>query len=716
MTKLIIVESPAKAKTINKYLGKDYIVRATVGHMFDLGDGGPYNMGIDIEKDFTPKYVLMPDKKEVLNSILDALTQADQVFLAADPDREGEAIAYHVAAALKTKKPIKRVLFKKITKDGIMAGMANPLDIDKNLFDAQQARRVLDRIVGYQVSPFVIKLFGPHLSAGRVQSVVLRLIVDREREIEAFKPEEYWSIIACLSKKGSTDKFLAKYEGKVNNKKAAEKIKADLEKDSYWIKSIEEKEKKKFPFPPFVTSSLAATAAGYYKFPVVRTMKAAQTLYESGLITYMRTDSTRLAPEAVEACRDWLKDNKYDMPDKPNFYPNKDAAQDAHEAIRPSDVDKLPDSVFGTDDEKKIYKLIWQRFVASQMKPAIYDTVSLTIETSSGHILKAHGRVLREKGWLEIMDDTEGGDEKEAKLPLLKAKDSLECHPPIKAEQKFTQPPPRYSEKSLVVELEKRGIGRPSTYAAIFTKIANRAYVTVKSNIFYPTDLGKNVIDSLVKCFEFLNYEYTAAMENKLDQIADGKLSYLKMMQEFYKPFAVQVTSAYEANRKDYGFKCDKCGGKMLLKNGKNGHFMSCADYPKCSFSFSVEIKDDQPIKVEKSIGTVLNHIKCPQCKSGMIRREGAYGPFYSCSRYPNCKGTAPVIVKDCPKCGNSLAYRAKENELYLLCLDKSCGYSEHTGDEEFSKFNKNKLNKENKIPNKAKKVFKDGVKFSKAK
>lgn len=714
MKSLIIVESPAKAKTIEKYLGKDYVVRASYGHIFDLGDGGSYNMGIDIENNFTPKYVLMSDKKEKLKAITDAAMGADQIFLASDPDREGEAIAYHIFKALKTKKPIKRVLFKEITKSGVKHGISNPRDIDNNLFEAQQSRRVLDRIVGYQVSPFIIKLFGPHLSAGRVQSVALRLIVDREREIENFKPEEYWSVTVCL-KKDSNEFFVAKYEGKINDKEHAEKIKSDLEKDTFKVKSIDEKEKKKYPFPPFVTSTLAATAAGYFKFPVARTMKAAQTLYESGLITYMRTDSTRIAPEALDSCRDWLKGQNFDIPDKPNIYQNKDAAQDAHEAIRPTDIEKLPDQVFGTDDEKKIYKLIWQRFAASQMKPAIYDTATVTVESSSGHILKAHGRMLKYKGWLEIMEDTEE-DDKDAKLPLLKTNEKLTLKPPVKAEQKFTQPPPRFSEKTLVKELEKRGIGRPSTYAAIFSKITDRDYVKVKSNIFYPTDLGKSVIDSIVKYFSFINYDYTAEMELELDKIADGKFSYLEMMNKFYKTFAVEVKTAYFSNRKDYGFKCEKCQSQMILKNGKNGHFMACSTYPACNFSFSVKMENDLPVRIEREINVEKN-IKCPECKAGMIRRVGQYGPFYACSRFPNCNGKAPVIVKDCPKCDSHLALRVKDETLMAVCQKFSCGFSEKAPKDDydsFIKYSKKALAATNNIPKEAKKVVKDGERFSK--
>lgn len=670
---LIVVESPAKAKTIVKYLGPDYVVRASFGHIIDLASGGKSGIGVDIDNKFKPKYAVIPDKKDKLNAIIDAASEAKQIFLASDPDREGEAIAWHLAESLEsTGKPIKRVLFHEITKTAILKAVANPGDLNADLYDAQQARRVLDRIVGYLVSPFLINSLGPGCSAGRVQSVAVRIIVDREREIENFKPDEYWNITTCLAKPTTlTESFIAKYSNKVTDKKTAEKIKGDLDKDTYEISEMEEKEKKRNPYPPLITSSLAATAAGRYKFPAAKTMKAAQTLYEAGLITYMRTDSVRSSPESITACREWLGKNSHGVPSKANVYTSKGNTQDAHEAIRPTDVYKLPSSVFVSEDEQKVYKLIWERFVASQMNPALYDTVSVTVKSSSGHLLKANGRILKYKGWLEITGDADDDDEGEAKLPILKKGDKLILVPPkVKAEQKFTQPPPRYSEKTLIKELEKRGIGRPSTFAAIMSKITDRSYVSKKSDMFIPTDLGKKVVDNLVKHFHFMEYKYTAEMEEQLDKIADGKLDYLNMLQAFYTPFSTQLKGAYSSNEKDYGFKCDKCQEPMRLKHGKFGFFMACANYPTCKNTFSCEMIDEKPVAKANLELQIVAGVTCPKCGSGMSKRDGKFGPFYSCSTYPKCNGSAKVpFGKKCDKCNNEMYATVFSGELKLACM-----------------------------------------------
>lgn len=673
MTKtLLVVESPAKAKTLAKYLGPDYIIRASYGHIIDLVSGGKNGIGVDIENKFKPKYAVIPDKKDKLKAIIDAASQVQQIYLASDPDREGEAIAWHLADALQsTGKPIKRVLFKSLDKNPVLASIANPIELDSDLYDAQQARRVLDRIVGFLVSPFLMNSIGPSLSAGRVQSVAVRIIVDREREIENFKPEEYWNITSCLAKpKSLTESFIAKYANKVIDKITAEKIKKDLDTDTYLISELDEKEKKRNPYPPLITSSLATSAAGRYKFSAAKTMKAAQTLYEAGLITYMRTDSFRLSPESVEACRDWLKDHSHDLPATPNVYASKGNAQDAHEAIRPTDVNKLPQNVFLSEDEQKIYRLVWERFVASQMKPALYDTVSVAVKSSSGHLLKANGRVLKYKGWLDITGDFENEDEGEAKLPILKKGDQLVLVPPkVKAEQKFTQPPPRYSEKTLIKELEKKGIGRPSTYVSIMSKITDRSYVAKKSDMLIATDLGKKVVDSLVKHFSFMEYKYTADMEEQLDQIADGKIDYVKMLSLFYSPFSIQLKDAYTSNRKDYGFVCEKCNKKMELKHGRFGFFMACIDYPGCKNTFSCEMIEEKPVR-KMNAPEVVEGINCPKCSSGMIKKDGKFGPFYSCSTYPKCNGSGKVpFGKKCDKCNNELYATVFDGELKLACM-----------------------------------------------
>lgn len=669
---LLIVESPAKAKTISKYLGDDYIVRASYGHLVDLAGGGKDGIGVDLDHGFLPKYQVIPDQKDKLKTIIDAASGVKEILLASDPDREGEAIAWHIAEALKKFNiPIKRVKFGEITKNEILKGIKQAGALDQNLFEAQQARRVLDRIVGYMVSPFLINSLGPGLSAGRVQSVAVRMVVDREREIENFKPEEYWNISACLAKPTTlTDSFTAKYSNKITDKITADKIKKELDGDSYEVLTVVEVEKSRNPYPPFITSSLAISAAGRYKFPAARTMKAAQSLYEAGLITYMRTDSVRSNPEAIDACRDWLKKNKHDLPDKVVIYKTKNSAQDAHEAIRPTDVFKTPQNIFVSEDEQKIYRLIWERFVASQMKPALYDTVSVTVQSSSNHLLKANGRVLKYKGWLDITGDFENDDEGEAKLPILKPKDKLALvAPKVKSEKKSTQPPPRYSEKTLIKELEKRGIGRPSTYAAIMGKITDRSYIVKKGEMFNATDTGKNVVDSLAKHFSFMEYKYTADMEEELDKIADGKLDYLNMMNGFYTPFSVQLKDAYTAHRKDYGFKCDACQKKMYLKHGKFGFFMACENYPECKNTFSCEMVNEVPVPKEKVV-PVVSGVFCPKCNAGMIKRDGKFGPFYSCSTYPKCNGLSKIpFGKKCIKCNAEMYMTILNSEMKLACM-----------------------------------------------
>lgn len=681
---LIVVESPGKVKTISKYLGSDYVVRASVGHIKDLVSGGRYGIGVDIDNEFKLHYQITKSKKDVVNSIIDATTLAKEIVIASDNDREGCAICADLIDIFSsTGLPIKRAIFNEITKKAILAGLQNAGELDWNMVAAARARRALDRIVGYLVSPFIIDTLGPSLSAGRVQSVAVRMVVDREREIEVFKPEEYWNISSTLAKPSSlTESFQTKYVSRVTTKAVADKVKQDLETGDYQVSAVELEEKKRKPLPPLITVSLQTSAASKYKFPAAKTMKSAQMLYEAGLITYMRTDSYRLSPEAVTECRNYLTKQSYGMPTTPNTYSSKGGAQDAHEAIRPSDVFKLPQNVFLGDDEQKIYRLIWERFVASQMNPALYDTVAVTVKTSNGHILKANGKTLKYKGWLEVTGDTDGGDDNDTKLPVLKAGDKLTLVPPkVKAEQKATQPPPRYSEKLLIEELEKRGIGRPSTYAAIMSKITDRNYVTRKVNVFIPTDLGKKVVDNLVKYFDFVEYKYTADMELQLDKIADGKSDYLTTMQNFYTPFSVQLKKAYSANTKDYGFTCDKCQEKMELKHGKFGFYMACADYPnKCKNTFSCELVNEKPVK-KSSAPIIVEGTECPKCGCGMIKKDGKFGPFYSCSTYPKCDGKAKVpFGKKCPNCSDELYMTIYNNETILFCMGYNkvnCRYKE---------------------------------------
>ncbi len=665
--KLVIVESPAKAKTIEKYLGPDYIVRASKGHIKDLAIFKT-NIGVDIDNGFAPKYVIIDEKKDTVKGLIAAAGGVEEILLASDPDREGEAIAWHLADILKDKNvPIKRVFFHEITKKGVQKGIANPTILNENLYDAQQARRVLDRLVGFLVSPYLMNKVGPKLSAGRVQSVAVRMIVDREREIENFKPEEYWNILAALGKqKSPQDCFIAKYSGKITEGETANKIKKDLEKDSFIISELEEKEKKRNPYPPFITSSLAASAAGRYKFAAARTMKAAQALYESGLITYMRTDSVRISPDAIDACRDWLSQNNYDVPNKPNVYATKNSAQDAHEGIRPTDILKLPKNIYLSEDEQKIYKLIWERFVASQMNPALYDTVSVTVTSSSNHILKANGRVLKYKGWLEISGDLDNDDDGETKLPLLKKNEQLILVPPkVKSEQKFTQPPPRYSEKTLIKELEKKGIGRPSTYATIMSKITDRNYVDKKADMFIATELGKKVIDKLVGIFKFMEYEYTANMEEKLDKIASGDLKYIAMMTDFYTPFETELRKAYKKEIIITEFKCDLCQSFMHLRKSNYGIFLGCGNYPNCKFTAKCEMEDGKPVLLKVKTASNIN---CPNCNAAMVQKNGKYGPFYACTTFPKCNGQLSIAFGKCKKCQNKMLIKAFDRELKLAC------------------------------------------------
>jgi len=666
---LIIVESPAKIKTIQKYLGQDYVIRASVGHIADLSTDGKYGLGVDLDQEYKPKYVILSDKKDKLQSILDAATEVAEIYLATDEDREGEAIAWHLYERLKKfNKPIRRVFFKEITKSGIEKGMAEAGDLNKDIFDAQQARRVLDRIVGFLVSPFVIKFLGPNLSAGRVQSVALKMVVDREKDVLKFKPEEYWNILANVTKDIPKNKFIVKYPKRINNQEEAFKIKKELESGKLIITDLVEVEKKKNPYPPFITYSLAATAAGRYKFTAARTMKAAQSLYESGLITYMRTDSLRTSNEAIVSCRAWLATNKHDMPDKPNIYPSG-KGQDAHEAIRPTDINKLPSEMYSTPDEQRLYKLIWERFVASQMNPALYDTVGVTITSTDKHILKANGRVLKYKGWLEISQDLDKNDDDDTQLPVLKINDNLLFTPPgVKADKKKTQPPPRFSEKTLIKELKNKDIGRPSTYASIMSKITDRNYATRKSDMLIPSDLGISVIDKLGDFFDFMDYSYTAEMENKLDEIAAGNLKYADMLDDFYKPFEKQLKEAYASNQVDYGHRCKSCQSNMYLQHGKFGYYMACVNYPACKTTFSVELLDGKPV-LPASQETV-HGVHCPKCNDAMRRKGGEFGPFFSCVNYPKCFGSRKIpFGKPCNKCGEDLYATKFDGELKLACM-----------------------------------------------
>lgn len=586
MKTLIIVESPSKAKKIKDYVGKDYIVLASKGHITDLGKGGTHGLGVDIDNSFKPRYVLVDSQLDTLQALMDAATECDQILIASDPDREGEAIAWHLWSRLEDMgKPIKRVEFRLITKKDVQEALKHPRDINMSLFKAQEARRILDRLVGFMASPFLMNFFGAGLSAGRVQSVVTRLIVDRENEIKSFKPEEYWVIQAALIN-AARESFSAKYDIRITNGAVASKIKAELEGNNldatYIVSDVEAAEKKEKPMPPLITAKLQQIMSKNFSISADRTMKAAQSLYENGYVTYIRTDSVRVDEEAVKVARTWLKDNKFDIPKTANHYKNKDAAQDAHECIRPADISVGPDtSELAISDEKKVYETIWRYFLASQMTPAVYNTLKVTIKLKNNpeHILKASGKAIKSEGYLKILGVK---DDSKIEIPDLKKDDELILFGkmPVTMEQKFTQPPARFSESHLIETLEKKNIGRPATYAELLSKIETRNYVEKIGNVFHPTDLGHLITDELTKYFSFMKYDYTADMENKLDLIEHNKEDQLKMLTEFFVPFKIELNEAYMAHGAE---ACLKCKNPMILRAVSNGDkFWGCSAYPKC--------------------------------------------------------------------------------------------------------------------------------------
>jgi len=683
---LVIVESPSKAKTITKYLGKGFKVMASVGHIRDL----PKKLGVDIEGGFIEEYEIPASKVKVVTELRAAVKKADELILATDPDREGEAISWHLIEATKPPKgmPIKRVRFNEITPAGIAKAMAEPSEIDKNLVDAQRARRVLDRLVGYKVSQVLWDKVRRGLSAGRVQSVAVRLITDREKEITAFKPIEYWALKGQfgakeppafwmrLVKLGGSALQLGNKETRrrIEDERQAKYLKEHLEEASWKVTSLETKEKRRNPAAPFTTARLQQEAATKLRFAVSRTMQTAQRLYEGidlgkgpiGLITYMRTDSPRLAPEAVTAVRDYIKKHygaDY-LPEKPRAYRGKAGAQDAHEAIRPTDVTLTPDSLRGRldGDQLRLYSLIWRNTVACQMEAAKFDETivgaAVTLPNAEEALFEARGEIERFPGWLavyrsgKVEEEAKGEeatgqngegeeDEEHVGLPPL----TLGAHLTLKkldATQQFTTPPPRYSEASLVKKLEDDGIGRPSTYASIIATIQDRDYVKKHEGKFKPTELGMVVTDLLIEGFhDLMDPKYTSGMESQLDRIEEGELTFLKAMRDFYGPFekALKNASKGMTNIKagiETEKTCPKCGNKLLKRMGKNGLFFGCASYPDCDYT-------EDPEKLEEPEDAP----ECPNCgATPMILRKGRFGPFWACPNYPGCKG----IVKADPK------------------------------------------------------------------
>ena len=693
---LIIVESPAKARTITKYLGKAYNVMASVGHVRDLPAS---KLGGDIENDFKPPYITIKGKGKVLTEIKKAAGSASKIFLGPDPDREGEAIAWHIAEELTGKDDnIFRVLFHEITEKAIKEALHNPGRIDTNKVNAQQARRILDRIVGYKLSPLLWEKVRRGLSAGRVQSVAVRLICDLEKEILQFVSEEYWSLTATVEGKipPPFNIRLIKYRGediKIPDQQEAERIKGVLSGSEYIVKTIEKKERKKNPQPPFTTSKLQQEAARKLRFTAKKTMLIAQKLYEGieigsegpvGLITYMRTDSVRISADAQSEARKFIKDSigsEY-IPAKGIAYKNKKGIQDAHEAIRPTSVFRSPDEIkeYVDKDSFNLYRLIWNRFVACQMSPAILDTTTIDIQAGE-YLLRATGSVIKFPGFMKLYE--EGRDdsaqavegEEEDILPSVAEGERLNFLS-IEPKQHFTQPPARYTEASLIKELEEKGIGRPSTYAAILSTIQDRKYVEKKEGRFHPTELGVLVNDMLVEHFpELIDVTFTAKMEDELDEIEEGRYEWRQAVGDFYRPFDQHLEKARKEMRNVKGeetptdIKCEKCGNSMVIKWGKLGYFLACSGYPECKNTMNFKKSEDGTIEAMKEETTGEN---CPQCGSPMVIKSGRFGRFFACSKYPDCKTTKPITTGiACPQegCGGELTEkRSKRGKVFYSC------------------------------------------------
>ena len=711
---LVIIESPGKAKAIQKYLGKGFVVEASFGHVKDLPKS---TLGVDIDNNFETEYVVIPGKEKVLAKLKKLALSADSIYLAPDPDREGEAIAWHLAEELgdgKTKKKkkkkdgdepdrIRRVTFNEITKRAVQEAFEHPRDIDQNLVNAQQARRVLDRLVGYQVSPLLWDKVRRGLSAGRVQTVALRLIVEREREIKAFQKQEYWTIDAHLAgpKPPAFDaRFIGKGEEKVEvtNGEDAEKIRAALESADWLVRTVERKERRRNATPPFTTSKLQQDSSRKLRFSVKRTMMIAQRLYEGvelgeegsvGLITYMRTDSTRVSNEALAEVREYITSQygKDYLPESPNTYKEKKAAQAAHEAIRPTSAMRHPDQIkqYLKEDEYKVYKLIWQRFVASQITPAVFDQTTVDIDAKSGaetFWFRVTGSVPKFDGFLKVYEESkEGKDEEDEelkhKLPPLEAGQKLTLRE-LKPEQHFTEPPPRYNEASLVKELEERGIGRPSTYSAILSTIQERQYVQKLGGKFSPTEIGLVVTDLLVENFrDIFDVQYTARMEEELDEIEEGKETWTNALADFYKRFAKDLRYAekhmenIKRMEKPTDEKCERCGSPLVIKWGKHGSFYACSSYDKEnpeSCTFTKENPINLPDLDSADIQETTQEEYCENCGRVMVLKRGRFGQFMACTGYPDCKTTrrldqgkkVPDIPLDelCPKCGRNMMIR----------------------------------------------------------
>lgn len=688
MSKLVIVESPAKVHTIQKYLGPDYEVMASMGHVRDLPAS---RLSVDVKNDFAPNYENIKGKGELIKKLRAEAKKSDYVYLATDPDREGEAISWHLAQLLKLDETEpNRVTFNEITKSGIKYGMEHPRCIDQQLVDAQQARRVLDRIVGYEISPFLWKKIRKGLSAGRVQSVAVRLVVDREDEIRAFKPEEYWTLEALLQKQGVKAKpFLAKYYGtggkkcEITTEEQANALKAAAEKEPFIIKSIKMGTRQKNPAPPFITSTLQQDASRRFGFQAKRTMKVAQELYEGinlpdlgavGLITYMRTDSLRISDEALSAAHDYIQrtyGENYALA-KPRTFRSKSNAQDGHEAIRPTMIDLAPAKIKESlsSDQYKLYKLVWERFIASQMAACVQDTVSTDI-TAGEHLFKASGFSVRFDGYTRLYTEAvDNEEEQETNLPRLEEGEHLTLKE-LKPNQHFTQPPPRYTEATLIRELEENGIGRPSTYAPTLSTILQRGYVEREGKALKPTIVGETVTRLMKEQFgKIVDVKFTAEMEQELDEVEAGKTEWVGMMHHFYDDFTDMLQSA-EKNMEGTKMKipdeetdivCELCGRKMVVRHGKYGKFLACPGFPECKNTKTLQ---------QETPGS------CPRCGKKVLAKKSKTGrTYYGCEDNPKCgfmTWDIPLAEK-CPQCGSSL-FKTTGRVKMIHCLKEGCGY-----------------------------------------
>ena len=712
---LVIVESPAKARTLERYLGRDFQVRASVGHIVDLPKS---KLGVDIKKDFAPDFHIIQGKKKVVEELRKAAKGKENIYLASDPDREGEAIAWHIADQLGTNhQRVHRVLINEITRKAVQEAIANPQDLDRDKFDAQVARRILDRLVGYQISPLLWNKVRRGLSAGRVQSVAVRLVCEREKEIRAFDSEEYWSLTALLEGRlpPSFKARLVQWQGRKIDKNfrlgdegAVQAVLKSLEGASWVIDEVEKKERRRYPTPPFVTSKLQQEAARKLGFQPKRTMQLAQQLYEGielgdegsvGLITYMRTDSTRVSADALNGAREFIQGQygKNYLPHKPNTYRSKKGAQDAHEAIRPTSMEYAPQRVrrFLRRDAFQLYSLIWDRFVASQMVPAVFDQTAFEIPVRNA-VFRATGQQIKFDGFMKVYiegrderapqanGEDDQGDEEESRenegmLPDLGKGEALKLLS-MDPKQHFTQPPPRYTQASLIKELDEKGIGRPSTYATIISNILDREYVVQdERRSLAPTELGFLVTDLLVESFpDILNVEFTAGMENELDKIEDGKENWTKAMKRFYKSFARDLKKA-ESQMRDVkrqevptDIACDKCGAMMVVKWGRNGEFLACPRYPECKNTKNFTRNEKGHIEVAAEVE--INET-CEACSRPMQLRWGKYGKFLGCSGYPECTNIRPLekpvdLGLKCPECheGNLKERKSRRGKIFYGC------------------------------------------------